>query len=552
MSPRPPSLGAFQAALAARLDALGPEGLRAVLERRAATLRPSEREAFLALFDPVAASVESAPVGANAAIEEDLAAFADAVARMPPSQRWQWRERWDDDEDEPLPAEGAVAEDLLVAIGERFLAGDVAWAADAYEQVFAVVQSTFDDDRDIDLGVDRALASEARNRLLWAIATTEPDPVAAGRRMAAGLELCDDATDGLTLDDLLVARPGGDPVADEVLRAFATALSVDLDLDLLPSWDRRRRLALAFEVGVRLDGVDTVVAGARSGTMPRLDTYRWLVSHLADTGDVERAVALGEEALADERRSYDVADLADEVARLALRIGRPESALAAQCRSWACRPTVICLERVLDAAEAAGRPGVPAVVDDHPSGSRFLQAAVHLLAGRFDEAIAPATGSEHLSSHDRYAADRLVIAAACQGAAGGPVRPAVCVAVHDAGRRAEMAGWFERDPSPDRPTATPLAERLLATLGAVNADPARLEMARRRVDHLAERVLGAKDRPAYETVAAMVVLLAQTAAAVEGAEAATVVDEYDHRYRRFPAFRGELRDARAAAGIPAA
>ena len=81
---------------------------------------------------------------------------------MPPSQRWQWRERWDDDEDEPLPAEGAVAEDLLVAIGERFLAGDVAWAADAYEQVFAVVQSTFDDDRDIDLGVDRALAKDRR------------------------------------------------------------------------------------------------------------------------------------------------------------------------------------------------------------------------------------------------------------------------------------------------------------------------------------------------------------------------------------------------------
>jgi hypothetical protein len=62
-------------------------------------------------------------------------------------------------------------------------------------------------------------------------------------------------------------------------------------------------------------------------------------------------------------------------------------------------------------------------------------------------------------------------------------------------------------------------------------------------------VLSAKDRPAYEIVAAMVVLLAQTTAVVDGGEPATVIDEYDHRYRRFSAFRGELRDARAAAGL---
>lgn len=547
MSPRPPALGAFQAALARRLDELGPDRLRALLERRASGLRPSEREAFLALLDPIEDDDTLPP--ATAAIDHDIDAFAEAVARMPPSRRWAWRDRWDDDEDEPLPAEGAVAEDLLVAIGERFLAGDVAWAVGAYEQVFTVLRSTIDDDRDIELGIDRDLASEARNRLLWAIATTGGDPVATGRRMAEAVELCDHATDAVALEDVVAARPGADPVAGEVLRAFADALTEELSA--LPPWDRRQRLALGCEIGVRLDGVDAVIAAARAGGTPRLDTYRWLVTHLTAAGELERAAELGDEALAGERRSFDVADLADEVALLWLRLGHPGSALAAQSRSWQCRPTVTCLERVLDAADGAGHAGVPAEVDEHPSGSRFLQLAVDLLAGRLDEAITPVHGADLHPSHDRYAADRLAIAAACQASVGGPVRPEIAVAVGHARQGAEVAGWFELDRSPDRPASTPLAERLVAALAAVPPDPARLEVARHWVDALAERVLGAKVRPAYETVASMVVLLAQTVAVVDGVDAATVIDEYDHRYRRFPAFRGELRDARAAAGIPA-
>lgn len=545
MSPRPPSLGAFQAALNRRLDELGPDGLRSLLERRAAGLRPAERQAFLALFDPLEGDDE--PLPPTASIDRDLVAFADAVAAMPPSQRWQWRERWDDDEDEPLPAEGAEAEDLLVAIGERFLAGDVAWAAGAYEQVFRVIASTEDDDRDIELGVDWALATEARNRWLWAIANSEPAADEAGRRMAEAVERCEFGTDALVLDDIVSARPGAGPIADEVLRAFAAALTDDLAGR--PAWDDRRRLALAFEIGVRLDGVDVLVEAARSGAVPRLDTYRWLVAHLSAAGELERAAALGDEALAAEGRSYDLAGLADDVALLWLRLGRPERALAAQCRSWVCRPTVVCLERVLDAADAAGHPGVPGEVAEHPSGSRFLQAAVALLAGRIDEAIARVAGIERLASHDGYASDRLAVAAACQGALGGPVRPQIRAAVAHACARAEMAGWFELERSPHRAAETPLSDRLVAALDDLVPDPARLAVARQRVDALAERVLGAKDRPAYETVAEVVVLLAQAKAAVDGTDAPAVIEEYDQRYRRFSAFRSELRDARAAAEL---
>ena len=545
MSPRPPSLSAFQAALTRRLDELGPDGLRALLERRAAVLRPAERQAFLALLDPVEGGKPPPP---TASIDRDLVAFADAVAAMPPSQRWRWRERWDDDEDEPLPAEGAVAEDLLVAIGERLLAGDVAWAVGAYEQVFRVIASTEADERDIELGVDRALATEARNRWLWAIATSEPAVDEAGRRMAEAVELSEFGTDALVLDDIVSARPGAGPIADEVLRAFAAALTDDFAGR--PAWDGRRRLVLAFEIGVRLDGVDVLVDAARSGTVPRLDTYRWLVAHVSAAGELERAAALGDEALAAEGRSYEVVGLADEVALLWLRLGRPERALATQCRSWECRPTVVCLERVLDAADAAGRPGVPDEVVEHPSESRFLQGALALLAGRIDEAIAPVAGVERQASHDGYAADRLVVAAACHGAVGGSVGPTLRVAVAHACRRAETAGWFELERSVHREPETPLADRLVAALDGLAPEPARLPIARKRVDALAERVLGAKERPAYETVAEVVVLLAQTTAAVDGTDAAAVIADYDHRYRRFSAFRRELREARTAAGLP--
>lgn len=544
MSQRPLSLSAFQAALAHRLDELGPDGLRVLLERRAAGLRPAERQAFLALLDPVESDDPPPP---TASVDRDLVAFADAVAAMPPSQRWRWRERWDDDEDEPLPAEGADAEDLLVAIGERFLAGDVAWAAGAYEQVFRVIASTEDDDRDIELGVERALATEARNRWLWAIASSEPAADVAGRRMAEAVELSEFGTDALVLDDIVAARPGAGPIADEVLRAFAAALTDDLAGR--PPWDGRRRLTFAFEIGVRLDGVDVLVDAARSGTAPRLETYRWLVAHLSTAGELERAAALGDEALAADGRSYDLAGLADDVALLWLRLGRPERALAAQCRSWVCRPTVVCLERVLDAADSAGRPGVPDEVDEHPAGSRFLQAAVALLAGRIDEAIEPVAGVERQASHDGYAADRLAVAAACHGAVGGSVGPTLRVAVAHACRRAEVAGWYELERSVHREPETPLGDRLVAALDGLAPEPARLAIARQRVDVLAERVLGAKDRPAYETVAILVVLLAQTTAAVDGTDATVVTEEYDQRYRRFSAFRGELREVRAAAGL---
>lgn len=455
---RPPSLGAFLDQLGRRLDDLGPAGVRAAVERRAQTVRPSERDEFLALFDPV----DDAP--AVSALDEEIERFARQVAHLPPASRWGWRHRWDDEDDEyyddTARVESRLADDLLVAIGEHFLAGEVTWAASAYERVFAVVRSTIDDDRGLDLAVDRALGSEARNRLVWAVVATAPGPGEAAPRMVAALEAAEFSADAATLDDLLAARPGSDPIADNVLRAFADALVADDDGTVL---DTRRRLHLALEIRTRLDGVDAVIDDARTGGPRRLATYQWLVDHLTDTGQLERAAELGEEALAAERSSYDVASLADDVAALWRRLDRPERVLGAQCRSWESRPTVACLERVLDAVEATGAEGVPSTVLDHPAGARFLQVAVGLLAGTIDEAVSPPLPTRG-KSHDRYAADRLAIAAACQIAVGGAPRPQVNATIDGACRQGEIAGWFDLRRRPPEPAATLLADRIITAL----------------------------------------------------------------------------------------
>ena len=90
MSPRPVTLalGPFLAELGRRLDALGPDGVRAAIEQRAATLRPSERGDSCALFEPLGEPA------ATAALDADIDDFAAIVRRLPPASRWGGGGRW--------------------------------------------------------------------------------------------------------------------------------------------------------------------------------------------------------------------------------------------------------------------------------------------------------------------------------------------------------------------------------------------------------------------------------------------------------------------------
>jgi hypothetical protein len=89
----------------------------------------------------------------------------------------------------------------------------------------------------------------------------------------------------------------------------------------------------------------------------------------------------------------------------------------------------------------------------------------------------------------------------------------------------------------------PLGPQLRASITAAAAHVAHLQRASDLVAATADGVLGAKDRADYATVARMVVALAHTTAAVDGTPADLTIADYDTRFRRFSAFRAELRTA---------
>ncbi len=120
------------------------------------------------------------------------------------------------------------------------------------------------------------------------------------------------------------------------------------------------------------------------------------------------------------------------------------------------------------------------------------------------------------------------------------------LATLDAGRVAWDIG-LRRTPRLDTadpdPEPRPLAPRIAAALHQVPPDPERLTIAAERVDAIAADVLSSKSRSAYGLVARLVVALAHASAAADQATAPSVIEHYDRTYRRFAAFRKELKQA---------
>lgn len=536
-SRRHPALGPFLDDLAQCLDALGPDGIRSAIDRRAASLRPSQRDDFLELFGPPAAT----PIDE---LEVAIDAFLGEVESLGPVDRWHGRAGWSDDDFETSP-EAETCEDLLVAVGERFLAGDRAWVTGAYQRIFSAVTELIDDDRGIDITVDVEVASEARDRLLWCLADDAADAETGAEAMLACIDGTDLITRSPTLAELLGAHPTQAPINDDTLRAFA-ALNIEGRAEPAPG-QTRRRLGLALEIRTRLDGVDTVLGAARAASPRRLDIYQWIVEHLSTSGEVTSAVDVATEAIDGEPDSWAVADLADTAATLWRGLGQPTRALDAQIRAWACRPTIARLELVLDDAEATGRNGLPEGLGEAVSSDAFLAVALALLSADLGAAVAAAKRTNDYSS-DGYAGQQLAIASACRAATATVSSRLVNEAVTDAVSRAARSAWLH-DPLDDdrRGAPTALAERLQRSFAALPIEPGSLGEARRLVDGVAVTVLGAKDRLHYRIVATVVVLLAHTSDALDETSLNDVIEDYDARYRRFSAFRGELRKARESA-----
>ncbi len=536
-------LARFSMSSRGRLDALGPEGVRSAIDRRAASLRPSQRDDFLELFGPPAPT----PVDE---LEAAINRFLGDIERLAPVDRWHGRDGWSDDEFEASP-EAETCEDLLVAVGERFLAGDITWVTGAYQRIFSAVTELIDDDRGIEITVDVELASEARDRLLWCLADSAADAPAAAEAMLACLDRTELVTRAPTVSELVSAHPARAPIDDDTLRAFAN-LIIDGAAESKP-WEARWRLGLALEIRTQLDGVDAVLVAARTAGGRRLHIYEWIVEHLRSNGEAARAADLADEAIDGEPNSWPVADLADTAADLWRELAQPEHAWNAQERAWVCNPTITRLERLLDDAEATGRHALAEGFRVAAATDGFLAVALAVLDGDPGAAIAAAQQA-NVNGRVGYAAQQLAIASACRAATAAVSSRLVDEIVNDALARATRSER-RHDPFDDdrRGAATGLGERLQRSFASLPIEPGAIGDARRLVDEVAETVLGAKDRRHYRIVATVVVLLAHSSGALGASSLNDVIEEYDRRYRRFSTFRGELRDTasvRRATGLP--
>lgn len=517
----------FLSQLARQLDELGAEGVRAAVEAHARSLRPSERAAFLGVF----------AVGATNAIAggllEEIDRLAAELTDLPP--RWDrgYRHWDDDDDDDAYEIESSELDDLFVAAGERFLAGDVALAAAAYERLLDSVVGAVDDERGISLRPDAELVEEAFTRVLWCRMRSAPT------RVVDAVESYRILTSVPSLSTVLAAHPDLGPPGDDMLRIAADGL---LGADPTEaSWEARARLGLGLALRAHVDGFDSVIAFARLPGPLRLDVATWAVRQLVDDGSLAVAADLAHDTIDAMGDSQAVAELADIAAALDVQLGRP--ALDAATRAWSASPTITRLEVALEAATPNEREQFVTEAAAHSFNDRFLATATSILAGDVHAAAARALDASSWD-HSRRAI-QLAVAACC--AVASPVRiPRIETAIASACVVADhRRPWATTSTAPVRHTPTPLADRLRTALTTIETDSTYLAAARGLVHDTVEAILEAKERSQYAVAARLIVVVAATREAVEGVAAGELIDEFDQRYRRFSAFRKELRAARA-------
>lgn len=347
-------IGVLLSELARRLDQIGPAGVRTALERQAWSLRPSQRAGFLGVF------VASSPAGSAEDLLDEVERVVGELDDLSP-RHWDGYRSWrDDGEDDDYAMESADIDDLFIAVGERFLAGDVDVAVAAYRRLFDAIAGTVDDDRGVTLAPDVELIAEAATRLMWIVVRTAPDRVADvvdDYRLVAPMP---------SLAAILHAHPDLGPPAADALRTAADAL-MDRSANG-PEWEARQSFGLALEMRAHVDGLDAVVAMARADTPERLEVTAWVVDRLIEDGRLDEATTLAHDTMAVTASSHRLAVLADTAANVDAQLGRP--AFAAAATAWAAHPTISRLEAVLDAASPNERTSFIAATAEHPPTDR--------------------------------------------------------------------------------------------------------------------------------------------------------------------------------------
>lgn len=335
------------------------------------------------------------------------------------------------------------------------------------------------------------------------------------------------------------------------------------------SWEGRPFHTWLVDLVTCLDGPDGLARLATDTAYPhRVHACHAWLDRLEDAGRLGDAITSASAAVDTLDRSLDRAEVADRLARLQRLAGDRRAASAAGLRSVRDDATLLRLRHVLDDAEAAGHlvdvvPELVAATDADGDNAPLVRIAALVIAGRLADVAPVGLGdSRSLTRGFGPRRDAAVVAVAV-GALLLGCRPA-----HDdlASRLSKHLVATIDQPSPGdlrraslhearrhrheaEPEPADLGPRLCASIAASPCSAAHLGRANGVVAAAADSVLGAKERSRYATVARLVVALSHTTAAVDGTSAADLIAAYDTRFRRFSAFRAELRTATADAAV---
>src|SRR5574341_391081 len=417
--------------LEARLDAMKPAELRAALMTHAEHLPPSERRAFLDIFESRGkgdeAGQEKRPKRAPKA--ETLLRDIDAAVEMYEQSRGVgigagWKDDLEDDEwTDDEPAYGAWPTAKIDALFRRadaaFREGNLVLAREAYHKLLdaiAAYQEEGSDEGESPEPVGATDLSEVKARYLRALyETTIPD-----QRPAALLKAMQD-----------FQFIGGEPVGlPEVIGARRAALPdregfIDTWIDLLgrsqaePYGFGPEGHRLLFQAVRMHRGTDGLADLARRDGRRLPEAYRKWILALAEEDRIAEAIVAAKEALRGlpprgEIRAWAAEFLAEEAEK---RREGP-AVLDARCEAFRAAPSIARLSVLCEAAEPVGQ--LESVV--RAEGTRLrpllqkdlkrrsqdvedvgvleghrLLALLHLLGGEIDEAIslaerAPAVG----------------------------------------------------------------------------------------------------------------------------------------------------------------
>ncbi|MDZ7678213.1 MAG: hypothetical protein U5K29_06655 [Acidimicrobiales bacterium] len=526
----------FLAELEDRLATLGPDGVRDAVVAYARSLRPSQRRPFLDSFHPPEA-------GSHDALVASVHSTAERILGAEP--RWN-RRRWYEDPELAHPELTADVEDLLVALGERFLAGETETAVKGYRHLLPLIVATVDDDERPQLLVDDDLLREARDRYIQAIGSDDRrHPVARAEEIVSVLDDMAILTPLPSLGNLTAPRPSATSLDDELLAAMAERLGTQIVAT--PGWRRRRWLDLLLGINEHLGGLAEVADQApRFDGGTQLDIRRWLALRHLEEADPVAAAEVLDEALEQGRDSYDLAALADLAAAVHHQLGHSSDAAACAARAWRAHPTTRRFEVLL---ELHPRQQALEIATANPRTEPLLAAQVAAVAD--DPAGVVAATAADRAPWGRVEVDAFAAAWLCATAVAPGTAPVADAQLRRTAvdRRAHL-GELEARRQPSAVVEinpTSLAERLLDAPQPAKDFSDRLARAGEVTERAVERVLGAKQRDQYLTVAEMVVGLGVCRQASGGESLDEVVADFDRRYRRFAAFRRALVSAQSTA-----